>query len=172
MTCRSLLPLLLATALGCASSSPPAHDAHAAHEEGALEAVTRAHGGAGPWAVSGYRMGRFALQRLGVPRGSFDLEVIHHSPREVQYSCVADGAGAATGASLGRLSLTLAAAKAEDVHTTFRRKSTGAQVTLRPAAAFVARYRDVPREGLAAAGREVLTLPDDAVFEVVDEGGH
>jgi hypothetical protein len=31
----------------------------------------------------------------------------------------------------------------------------------------VARYKDVPREKLADAGREVMDLPEDQVFEVV-----
>src|SRR5688500_8675683 len=69
----------------------PAHSAKAhAHAAGPatpasaddeIAAVARIHGGAGPWAVAGYRMGRFALGALGLEPGSFDLEVIHHSPR-------------------------------------------------------------------------------------------
>ncbi|WP_437478155.1 hypothetical protein WME75_29735 [Sorangium sp. So ce1014] len=33
-------------------------------------------------------------------------------------------------------------------------------MTLRPSAAFRARFRDVPREALEATGTEVLSLPD------------
>ncbi|WP_437850852.1 FmdE family protein [Sorangium sp. So ce363] len=130
-----------------------------------LRAVAAIHGGAGPWAVAGYRMGRFALARLGLPARSFDLEVIHHSPRNVQFSCIADGAAAATGASLGKLNLSLIEASEDGVETTYRRRSTGQAVTLRPSAAFRARFRDVPREKLESAGREVLSLPDAEVFE-------
>lgn len=162
----------------CATQSPPhpvephAASAHAAappvaHTATPLETVALIHGGAGPWVVAGYRMGTFALGKLGVPRGSFDLEVTHHTPKQVQYTCVADGAAAATGASLGKLNLALAEAESANVRTTYRRKSTGQSVTLRPAAAFVARYKDVPREKLADAGREVMDLPEDQVFEVV-----
>ncbi|WP_437807703.1 FmdE family protein [Sorangium sp. So ce1078] len=155
----------------------PARDAHgpgpapdrpapqAPDEE--LRAVAAIHGGAGPWAVAGYRMGRYALAKLGLPARSFDLEVVHHSPRNVQFSCIADGAAAATGASLGKLNLSLVEASEAGVETTYRRRSTGQAVTLRPSAAFRARYRDVPREGLEAAGREVLSLPDAEVFEEV-----
>ncbi|MCP3102045.1 formylmethanofuran dehydrogenase subunit E family protein [Myxococcus sp. K15C18031901] len=110
-------------------------------------------------------MGEYALGALGLRAGSFDLEVIHHSPSQVQYACVADGAAAATGASLGKLNLTRLDA-AETV-TTFRNRATGKSLTLRPAASFVERFRDVPREQLAVRGREVLTLPDAEVFEVV-----
>ena len=59
-----------------------------------LAEVARIHGGAGPWAVAGYRMGEHALKELGLERGSFDLVVTHFSPKEVQYACIADGAAA------------------------------------------------------------------------------
>jgi len=165
-------------AAGCSASaprvSPPAAaaehsvaDGHRSSESDPLDRVAAIHGGAGPWVVSGYRMGAFALGQLGLKQGSFDLEVIHHSPRQVQYSCVADGAAAATGASLGKLNLSLEEAKEADLRTTYRRKSTGQTITLRPSRAFVERYKDVPRERLGDAGREVLGLPDDQVFEVV-----
>ncbi|WP_437313977.1 FmdE family protein [Sorangium sp. So ce385] len=145
---------------------PAAGSAPAAPED-ELRAVAAIHGGAGPWAVAGYRMGRYALAKLGLPARSFDLEVIHHSPRNVQFSCIADGAAAATGASLGKLNLSLVEATEAGVETTYRRRSTGQAVTLRPSAAFRARFRDVPREGLEAAGKEVLSLPDAEVFEEV-----
>jgi formylmethanofuran dehydrogenase subunit E len=130
-----------------------------------LADVVAVHGGAGPWAVAGYRMGRHALAQLGVERGSFDLEVVHHTPREVQFSCIADGAAAATGASAGKLNLSLADATRPELRTEYRRKSTGATITLRVTDAFAQRYANVPRERLAEAGREVLTLRDDEVFE-------
>ncbi|RKH72107.1 hypothetical protein D7X96_05765 [Corallococcus interemptor] len=156
-----LLSITLGLTLGCAGAKPAA-------EPGALERVALVHGGAGPWAVAGYRMGDYALQRLGLPRGSFKLEVIHHSPAQVQYTCVADGAAAATGASLGKLNLSLVTTPApEDVATTFRNCDTGQSLTLRPSASFVHRFRDVPREKLGEAGRTVLSLPDADVFEPV-----
>jgi hypothetical protein len=159
------------------AQSPHAQSPHG-HHHGALPSapasiddelseVARIHGAAGPWAVAGYRMGKYAMTRLGAPRQSLDLEVIHHSPREVQFSCIADGASAATGASMGKLNLTLAEADEAHIATTYRRKSTGASVTLRPSAAFVARFRDVPREKLPAAGRSVMELSDADVFEEV-----
>lgn len=132
-----------------------------------LAAVAGIHGGAGPWAVAGYRMGEYALGVLGLEHGSFDLEIVHFTPREVQYSCIADGAAAATGASLGKLNLALTDAPAADTHTTYRRKSTGKSITLRPAASFRARFANVPRDELADAGRVVVTLPDEQIFEVV-----
>jgi|HubBroStandDraft_6_1064221.scaffolds.fasta_scaffold604021_2 formylmethanofuran dehydrogenase subunit E len=141
------------------SSSAPSGD------DDALARVTTIHGGAGPWVVAGYRMGEYALVRLGLQRQSFDLEVVHHTPQEVQFSCIADGAAAATGASAGKLNLRLVDAAEADVATTYRRRSTGQAITLRPARAFTARFRDVPRDQLAQAGRVVLALPDADVFE-------
>jgi formylmethanofuran dehydrogenase subunit E len=136
-----------------------------------LREVERIHGGAGPWAVAGYRMGAYALAKLGVEHGSFDLEILHESPRQVQFSCIADGAAAATGASLGKLNLALAEADEAHLLTTYRRKSTGASLSLRPSPAFTKRFRDVPREELRAAGRIVIALPDAEVFEVVEGHG-
>jgi formylmethanofuran dehydrogenase subunit E len=131
-----------------------------------LAEVAAIHGGAGPWAVLGYRMGRAALAELKLPRGSFALEVRHESPRTPQYACVADGAQAATGASLGKVNLSLVEADEAHIQTRYRNKTTGQTLTLRPTAAFRARFLNVPREKLRAAGAEVLTLPDGELFEV------
>lgn len=131
----------------------------------ALHRVAAVHGDAGPWAVAGFRMGKYALKKLDLASYSFDLEITHASPKLPQYACVADGASAATGASVGKLNLTLEDADAEHVQTRYRKKSTGVSVTLKPSAAFVARYRDLPRDRLREAGREVMTLPDSEVFE-------
>jgi formylmethanofuran dehydrogenase subunit E len=172
--------------VGCASQAAPSSsssDLHAVRTGGsehhspvhqptgdsaagaaALEAIRGVHGGAGPWVVAGYRMGKFALARLRLPRGSFDLEVVHHSPREVQFSCIADGAAAATGASLGRLNLSLEPAAAQDTRTTYRNRQTGASVTLETTEEFAQRYADLPRTQLSAAGVEVLQLQDAQIF--------
>ncbi len=125
------------------------------------------HGGHGPWAVAGYRMGQHALTKLGLGRQSFDLEVEHRSPLSPEYACVADGAAAATGASLGKLNLKLVEAKAEALSTTYRRRSTGATLSLRPTAQFAARFKDVPMSELGAAGRTAMGLSDAEVFEEV-----
>jgi formylmethanofuran dehydrogenase subunit E len=173
--------LLLLALAGCASGSttvpstptaPPAGRAQvrasaADPEETALDDVANIHGAAGPWAVAGYRMGEHALARLGLGRGSFDLEVVHHTPRAVKFSCIADGAQASTGASAGKLNLVLADADEAHVATTFRRKSTGQSITLRPAASFADRFRDVPRVQARMMGKQVLELPASDVFEEI-----
>lgn len=176
--------LLAASACGTSAEGEHAHDDHApraapATSAGAdadvssaspidqtVDAVRAIHGGAGPWAVAGYRMGNAALKELELTRGSFDLEVVHHTPKEVQYSCIADGAAAATGASVGKLNLSLEEAPAAETRTTYRRRSTGASVTLRLTEGFKARFFDVPRAELASAGREAAGLSDAEIFEV------
>lgn len=158
----------LALLAGCAPA-PIASSPAARPKETGLAEVARVHGRAGPWAVAGYRMGEHALRTLGLERGSFDLEVVHHTPREVQYSCIADGASAATGASVGKLNLALEEAAPSDTRTTYRRKSTGKSITLRLTPSFIARFKDVPVPKLEEAGREVMSLTDEAIFEVASE---
>ncbi len=132
-----------------------------------LDAVAAIHGDAGAWAVAGYRMGESALKTLGLKRGSFSLAVEHQSPREVRFSCIADGAQAATGASVGRLQLTFTETKVEKISTVYTNKETGKVVKLRPTAAFMKKFMDVPREKARIAGREAMTMADADVFEVV-----
>ncbi len=177
---------LVALNVGCgksdgATGEPIAHDAPSAsarmsgHESShamavsstasALDEVARVHGGSGPWAVAGYRMGQYALTKLGLARQSFDLDVTHRGPLVPQYACVADGASAATGASLGKVNLRLEEADVASVLTVYRRKSTGQTLALRPTEAFKQRFLNVPREQLRAAGEQVLSLRDDEIFE-------
>ncbi|MBL8938635.1 MAG: formylmethanofuran dehydrogenase subunit E family protein [Archangium sp.] len=134
-----------------------------------LAAVAAIHGEAGPWAVAGYRMGSFALQKLGLASQSHDLKVLHRSPKTPQFACVADGAQAATGASVGKLNLALEEAPFEQLQTTFTNSKTGAFVTLKPSKAFVARFTNTPREKALENGKAVLALKDAEVFEIVAE---
>ena len=46
------------------------------------------------------------------------------------------------------------------------RRRNGAEVVLRMTPAFMARYENLPRERLGAAGREVMSLPEADVFTV------
>ena len=74
---------------------------------------------------------------------------------------------AATGASLGKLNLAFEEAAEIDVRTVYRNRATGTSVTLRPTAAFKAHYRDLPDEQILRAGREVMELSEDRIFEEV-----
>jgi formylmethanofuran dehydrogenase subunit E len=131
-----------------------------------LARVSDIHGAAGPFAVAGFRMGQRALRELGLPAGSFDLEVRHESPAEVQWSCIADGAQAATGASAGKLNLQLREAARERMRTVFRRKSTGKTLVFQLKPSFAKRFLDLPRAALTRTGAEVMALPDEEIFSV------
>jgi hypothetical protein len=170
----------LSSQLSCASAPPAPVSASGGHspraadrkseadrEDEELDRVAAIHGAPGPWAVAGYRMGRYALAKLALSPGSFDLVVTHHTPQQVMYSCIADGAAAATGASAGKLNLKLVESRAEDVETTYLSKTSGRAITLRPTAKFRARFADAPRERARELGREVLRWPDGDVFEEV-----
>ena len=135
--------------------------------EAKLDAVASVHGDAGAWAVAGYRMGEHALKTLGLKRGSFSLSVEHRSPRTVRFACIADGAQAATGASVGRLQLSFTEAPLEKLVTVYSNKDTGKAIKLRPTAAFMKKFMEVPREKARIAGREAMTMSDAEVFETV-----
>jgi formylmethanofuran dehydrogenase subunit E len=134
-----------------------------------LAAVAAIHGEAGPWAVAGYRMGEFALVKLGLKAQSHELKVLHRSPKAPQYACVADGAQAATGASVGKLNLALEEAPMDQLQTTFTNTRTGASVTLKPAKVFLARFTNTAREKALENGKAVLALKDAELFEIVSE---
>jgi formylmethanofuran dehydrogenase subunit E len=155
------------SASAAAPAVPDAANSTRDSDSAALASIAAIHGGAGPWVVAGYRMGLYAIAKFGLTKGSRDLEVVHYTPREVQFSCMADGAAAATGASLGRLNLSLVDAPVEQTRTTYRQPSTGRSLTLRTTAGFAQRYLNVARPQLRAAGAEVLDLPDAEIFEEV-----
>ncbi len=149
------------------SLGPPA-ERDAATVEECLSRVKEIHGGTGPWAVAGYRIGERALKDLELPRRSFRVLVVHYAPAEVQYSCVADGLQAATGASAGKLNLKLESAPIEQLRAVVSDRETGRQLvfTLRPD--FVKSILDVPYDRLEIEGRRVAKLPDDRIFAVKD----
>ena len=150
---------------GCAAPGATARGP----SEAAIARVTAVHGGAGPFVLAGYRMGERALTELSLARGSFDVDVEHTSPPEVQYSCIADGVAASTGASVGRLNLRRVDATDGATQTQVRDRRSGRAVVLRLTEAFLARFRDVPMPTLGAAGRAVLGLRDDEIFEVMTD---
>lgn len=138
-----------------------------ATDEARLDAIAAVHGAAAPWAVAGYRMGQHALSLLKLPSHSHQLQVTHRAPRAAQFACVIDGAQVATGASVGKLNLSLETAPLEVMETIFTNSTTGETVTLRPAKAFIIRFTNSPRERARENGKVVLSLPMAEVFEVV-----
>jgi formylmethanofuran dehydrogenase subunit E len=134
--------------------------------EECLNRVREVHGAAGPWAVAGYRIGERALKELKLPRHSASLLVIHHCPAQVQYSCIADGLQAATGASPGKLNLRVEEASVDDLKTIVQDRRTGRRLTFTLKPVFARSIANLPQDRLEAEGRRVASLPDDAVFEI------
>ena len=134
--------------------------------EAALKEIDFVHGGHGPFAVAGYRIGERALKELGESRSSFTLEVIHKTPAEVQWTCIADGVQAATGASVGKMNLKIEPAAVDAVETIVRDKKSGRTLVFHIQPAFAKRFLDLPLEKLAGAGVEAIALPDDAIFTI------
>jgi len=142
-----------------------------AHDDENPPAISRTaliHGTAGPFAVAGYLMGEHALARLGLERGSMDLEVVHHSPANARWSSIVDGLQASTGASLGKLNLRRA--DSNRTYSVVRNRRTGQALrfSLRPG--FLARFAEVPPAKLHEAGTRVSELDPSAVFEAQDAG--
>ena len=131
-----------------------------------LARVKEVHGAAGPWVVAGYRIGERALKDLGLPRHSHDLEVVHHCPLKVQYSCMADGLLAATGASLGKLNLRIEETTVSGLKTLVRDRERGRRLTFTLKPEFVRTIADLPLDRLEAEGRKVASLPDNLIFSV------
>jgi formylmethanofuran dehydrogenase subunit E len=136
-----------------------------------LARVKEIHGAAGPWAVTGYRMGERALREFGLPRHSFSLLIVHHGPAEVQYSCIADGLQAATGASPGKLNLTVKEAAADAMQTVVSDRDTGRRLTFVLKPDLMASIRNLPSDRLAESGRRIADLPDDSLFTVTETAG-
>jgi len=131
-----------------------------------LTRVKEVHGAAGPWAVAGYRIGERALKELNLPRHSFSLDVEHYCPAEVQYSCIADGLQAATGASPGKLNLRIKEATADGLKTVVRDRNTNRCVIFTLKSEFVRSILGLPHERFEAEGQRVASLADEAIFSV------
>ncbi len=129
-----------------------------------LARVKEIHGDAGPWAVAGYRIGQRALKELGLPRHSFSLRVVHHCPAQVQYSCIADGLQAATGASPGKLNLKVEEAAVSELKTVIEDRRSHRILTFVLQPRFVDSIRDVPLDRFDAEARRVAEMPDEAIF--------
>jgi hypothetical protein len=133
-----------------------------------LERVKEVHGATGPWAVAGYRIGERALKELGLARHDHSLEVVHYCPLQVQFSCMADGLSAATGASSGKLNLRIQESPVSGLKTTIKHRESGRSITFTLKPEFVRSVSEIPVDRLEAEGRKVAALPDEAIFTFTD----
>ncbi len=157
---------LTLTALDQPAAAPPAHG------EGDIDAclatILDYHGHVGPWAVLGYRMGEHARENLNLPRHSRGFLVVHHTPMEFKYTCVADGLMATTGASPGKMNLNLEPATLDDLHVVITDRYSGRVLTYRVRPEIVSQIRDIQPEQLHQSSHDLATLPDARLFEVVE----
>lgn len=156
----------LSAAGGCdaGEAPPPTSVSDLPQRREPVRAVRRIHGGVGPFAMAGWVMGQHALKELRVENPRFDVEVVHASPAQVQYSCIADGLQAATGASLGKLNLRRI--DSEQTISVIRNRTTGEARAYRLKPDFLKRFSDLPKEELRGAAETVLTIPSDELFRV------
>jgi formylmethanofuran dehydrogenase subunit E len=166
-----------------------------------LKRVEDIHGGAGPWAVVGYRMAKAALSTLGftaeVPHTSqerFQLYVAHYAPLVfsngqlgpyIQFTSMADGLHAGTGASVGKANLKICGLpgianptkeQLEFLATRIvrsvvvSRKSDQPQrcVEVRVTRTFAQNYLNLSVSQLVTKGQEVMELPDNKIFVIVE----
>lgn len=159
--CALFLICLGLLSSGC---SPPPAARGEDFAEMCLVRTAEYHGGAGPWAVVGYRVGVRALEELDVPRHARSLFVTHRAPLEVQYSCIADGVQAATGASPGKLSLVIQEAPAEQLQTIVEDRHNGRRIIFQLRPEFVESIRDLHMARLRAEGQRVAALADEEIF--------
>lgn len=131
-----------------------------------LSRVAEFHGAAGVFAVAGYRIGARALTELREKRGSFSLDVTHRNPLRVQWSCIADGIQAATGVSTGKLNLRLMETTPDKLETVIKDNRSCKVLIFRLKPEFLAKYLDTPEERQAAVARDVLGMPDSAIFTI------
>ncbi len=143
-----------------------AQDQAADAANGILSRVAEFHGAAGVFAVVGYRIGVRALNEPHGKRGSFSLDVTHHTPFQVQWSCIADGIQAATGVSAGKLNLRLVETTPDKLETVILDNRSGKTLSFRLHPEFLSKYLNTPEDRQVAAAGDVLKLPDSGIFTV------
>ena len=132
--------------------------------ETCLSRVLDYHGHLGPWAVIGYRVGQRALKETGLHRASKDLVIVHRCPEAVQYTCMLDGLHAATGASIGKLTLKHEDVPADQLRTIVSDRAHNRQYTFSLRPELVSVILNLSPKGQVAEAKRVAALPDDKLF--------
>jgi formylmethanofuran dehydrogenase subunit E len=156
-TTRRRLGVLLAAS----AASARAHDDE---HPPVIARTAMIHGIAGPFAVAGYRIGEHALARLGLERGSMDLEVTHYSPLQVQWTCIVDGIQASTGVSLGKMNLKHV--ESAETYSLIRNRQTNVQLRFELATTFLKAHLNKPQQKLYEAGLKAAEAEEQEVFRV------
>ena len=132
-----------------------------------LNRVLDYHGHLGPWAVIGYRVGERALRESGLHRSTKDLVVVHYCPEAVQYTCMLDGLHAATGASIGKLTLKHEIVPADQLHTIVLDRAHGKQYQFTIDPELVSAILNLDHEHQISEAKRLAGLPDENLFRVV-----
>jgi formylmethanofuran dehydrogenase subunit E len=123
--------------------------------------LARFHGHLGPFIVLGYRMGRYALQKLG--DNPFALKASVYCSGITPQSCLADGIQLGSGCTLGKGNIEIV--KSDAVYSEF--SSDGAKIRLKPLG-----LKQLPQDTpdyeleIEKYAADLYTLPDDQLFSV------
>ena len=167
MTRRVFTCLSLSAGL-CFLSEARAQDAPSAQEvETCLSRVLDYHGHLGPWAVIGYRVGERVLKETGLHRSSKDLVIVHYCPEAVQYTCMLDGLHAATGASIGKLTLKHEVVPAQELRTVVVDRQHGRRYEFTVNPELVSSILNLDHEHQISEARRVAGLVHERLFRVV-----
>ena len=145
-----------------------------------LAQVVQFHGHLGPSVVAGARMGMIGLRAVGA-KGYFDVEVTCEGPlARPPQACFLDGVQAATGATLGKRTLTWV--PADQIAVRIRNIRSGETAVLRPMPALMGLLGSFKSQAKAEAGhgpgqkahehleaiaRKIAALPEKDVAGVV-----
>jgi len=160
------IPIIIAVLLSTLSSAQQLSHKKGRSADEVLSRVAEFHGAPGVFAVAGYRIGQRALAELDENQSTFNFDVTHRTPMAIPLVCIVDGIQAATGVSLGKLNLWLVETSRDKMETVIRDKQSGKVLHFRLRPDFLSRFLDVPEERQKEAAREVLKLPDSAIFTV------
>jgi formylmethanofuran dehydrogenase subunit E len=141
-----------------------------------VTAVVQFHGHLGPSVVAGARMGIIGLRAVEA-KGYFDVEVVCEGPlAKPPQSCFLDGLQVATGASLGKRTLTWT--QADHISVQVKNTKTGKVAVLRPTSTLMellgsfkpqskmAADHKIDDEQLAAISRKIASMPEREVASV------
>ncbi len=169
MTCRHAGVMALLVGLGLFIGAGKGGQPPASEVETCLSRVLDYHGHLGPWAVIGYRVGKRALKESGIPRSSKDLVVVHRCPEAVQYTCMLDGLHAATGASIGKLTLKHEVVPSAELQTVVIDRAHGRRYAFTVNPELISLILNHDHEHQISEARRVAGLPDEKIFRVAVE---
>jgi formylmethanofuran dehydrogenase subunit E len=183
----TLITLLSLAASSFAEDSLPTPDYHRQPSDPEwLVQVVQIHGHLGPSAIAAARVGMIGLRAVGA-KGYFDVEVTCEGPlAKPPQSCFLDGIQVATGATLGKRTLTWT--PADQLVVRIKNTRTGKTAELRPTAQLLGMFlapkapakaataqkaHSPTHEHLEAVARKIAAMPAEEIAEVtvIDENG-